>query len=141
MIPLLATLAFNQMQWIQDIGLRERYRLIQSFHATANQLRNSIQNEITVIPMLFDFDSDEIDAMLIHADTSEMQKRFEAWQTYSKSPEILSALYIGLEQEPGLFTEQIWRWDGKRLHREDAPPDTSGLFVFRIRPGIAGGAA
>ncbi len=135
MIPLLLFLAVNQIRWIRDLGVRERYRLVQALHSTANQLGNAIQNEIAVIPVLFDFDCDEMAYILSRGDFEEFEKRWTAWKTYAQSPDIISELYIIVDEGRFDITSTAWQWEETAFERVAFKIEDSGLFVFPLRPG------
>ena len=141
LIPLLLFLALNQLQWVQDLGIRERYRLIQALHSTATQLGSAIQNEIAIIPVLFDIDCDEMSAILSNRDYGEFANRWAAWQTYAQSPDIISDLYIMVDEGLPATDLPVWQWNGSQFVSVKSnftiENEEGGLFVFPLRPGVS----
>ncbi|AEJ20132.1 integral membrane sensor signal transduction histidine kinase [Gracilinema caldarium DSM 7334] len=139
LIPLLMLLAINQLQWVQDLGIRERYRLIQGLHATATQLGNAIQNELGIIPIVFDMDGDEISQSLAKGHTDEFSKRWEAWQSYAQSPDIISDLYIlYIDERTASAVPVVWQWKDSSFLQVTIDIQDPSLFMFPLRPGDSG---
>lgn len=139
LIPLLIFMAINQLQWVQDLGIRERYRLIQALHSTANQLGNAIQNEIGIIPILFDMDGDELSQSLAKGHYDEFAKRWTAWETYAQSPDIISDLYIiHIDERIPRKGSPVWQWKDNSFVRVSLNLEDPALFMFPLRPGDSG---
>lgn len=135
LIPLLLFLALNQLQWVQDLGIRERYRLIQALHSTATQLSTAIQNEIAIIPVLFDIDCNEMADILTTHQYGEFKKRWDAWQIYAQSPDIISDLYISIDEGRPSVGSPSWQWNGTQFIPISINVEETGLFMFPLRPG------
>jgi len=139
LIPLIIFLAINQIQWVQALGSRERYRLIQALHSTANQLSNAIQNEIGIIPILFDLDGDELSQSLAKGHYDEFAKRWTAWETYAQSPDIISDIYIiHIDEGTPLTASPVWQWKDNSFIPVHLNMEDSSLFMFPLKPGDSG---
>ncbi len=127
LIPLLITLAVLQLIWISEIGEKERFRLTQGLLAAAGQLSSAFQNEIGILPMVFQLEDDEIDRALASGDWSDFKERWDFWRNYALDPTLVGGIRIYHEAVPEKKAT-VWLWDGK-IFAEDIQFSHTALFT------------
>jgi len=111
LIPLLLFLAFLQLKWIDEIGERERFRLAQGLFSTASQLSTSMQNEIAVIPALFEMDTKEMYGALENNDWETFKVRWDLWKAYALAPDIVAGLYVFYAPDETEGHARLYKWN------------------------------
>jgi two-component system phosphate regulon sensor histidine kinase PhoR len=121
LIPMLGALAFWQLTWIRDLGERERFRMEQNLWTAANQLGAAFQNELSIIPSVFNLDLPDPAAALAAADWGDFAVRWEAWQAYALEPSIVRAAYLLKLGAPAVGSALFaWRDGGFRPESDSA---------------------
>jgi len=135
LVPLLLFLAFLQLKWIEEMGERERFRLAQGLFSTANQLSTAMQNEIAVIPALFEMDTKEMYSTLESDDWEAFKGRWELWKAYALAPDIVAGLYVFYAPDETEGHALLYRWNETTFApAEEAPLSDSLARILDAAP-------
>ncbi|ULQ59352.1 hypothetical protein K7I13_12815 [Brucepastera parasyntrophica] len=89
MIPLLAILAWNQFNWLQELNNREKYRIQESMYDSARNLSKRVRNEIMIFPSLVHTKINENITL-----TNILFERYQFWKYYAINPQMIKNIYI-----------------------------------------------
>lgn len=112
-LPVLATLAWNQFNWLEELQSREKARIEARMFDAAQSLSKRVKEEFYYLPSVFRVRiTDDADLPAV------LSERYDFWRYYSVAPNLLSGLYI----VDGL-SGTARRWDGKGLVPSSLPID------------------
>ena len=128
-LPLIAMLAWNQFNWLQELRDREDRRIEASMVGSTTGLSSGLRDEITLLPALFKISPEERADM-----DSILRERYRFWCRYAVDSSMLKDIYVFDGRD-----DSIMRWKDERLEpipaREAPKPplmDTEGDGVVRI---------
>jgi two-component system phosphate regulon sensor histidine kinase PhoR len=119
-LPLIAMLAWNQFNWLQELRYREDRRIEASMVSSTMGLSSRLRDEITLLPALFKLTPEE------RADRdSLLRERYRFWRRYAIDASMLKDIYVFDDRD-----DSIMRWKDERLEpipaREAPPPPLPG---------------
>jgi two-component system phosphate regulon sensor histidine kinase PhoR len=119
-LPLIAMLAWNQFNWLQELRYREDRRIEASMVSSTMGLSSRLRDEITLLPALFKLTPEE------RADRdSLLRERYRFWLRYAIDASMLKDIYVFDDRD-----DSIMRWKDERLEpiptREAPPPPLMG---------------
>ncbi len=104
-IPIIATLAWSQFNWFQELNRRESRRIMTSMMGSAGDLSLRLAEEISLLPSLFKadtYDRATVDQIL--------GERYRFWMEYALEPGMLKSIRL-LDARKN----EVYRWTGDGL--------------------------
>ena len=102
-LPLLAMLAWNQFNWLQELQKREEQRIQYSMLSSAQALSKRIQEELLFFPSLMHIREagiNTLDELLV--------ERYQFWEFYAISPSIITKIEL-IDNKTG--KSLVWKKD------------------------------
>ena len=107
-LPLLAMLAWNQFNWLQELQKREEERIQYSMLSSAQVLSKRIQEELLFFPSLLHIREAGINTL-----DELLAERYQFWEFYAISPSIITKIELINDR-----TGQSLVWDKNRFLNE-----------------------
>lgn len=121
-IPLLAMLAWNQFNWLEERQLRNNAQIKHSMYSSAQELSNRVKEELLFFPTLMRLKPEELSTL-----DESFAERYSFWQYYAISKNLIKDVFV-VEERSGI----ILQWDGSRFTSKHERT----LDSFETRSGI-----
>ena len=88
-LPVLATLAWNQFNWLQELRSREDHRIEYSMVGSAQALSKSLKEELFFLPSLLRVRQEDRSEL-----TAILTERYVFWHYYALFPDMIKNVYV-----------------------------------------------
>ncbi len=112
-IPLLAILAWNQFNWLEELNKRETFRIQASMMESVKKLSKGLREELLFLPSLLRFRQEDNTPF-----EESFAERWRFWRFYAVEPSIISHLYLS----PG-DSHRYAEWNGETFTPIETPPE------------------
>lgn len=142
-LPLLAVLAWNQFNWLEELRKRETFRIETAMIESVRELSKGLREELLFLPSLLRFRQEESVPF-----EDSFAERWRFWRFYAVEPGIISHVYLSSAASPdspdspdSASSAAYAEWTGSAFERTEEPPEarvggrigeTEGALIISI---------